>query len=296
MDNRHHDEHAMSTAVPPKTGGKTLYTCPMHADIRQDHPGNCPKCGMHLVPVQDEAVATADAGHHHHEARGHKHVHEAPQLAMAPGPTHHSPGPTAALRPMTATGALGRAEGASAGTIYTCPMHPEIRQAHPGSCPKCGMTLEPLIPEATADDDNAELHDFSRRFWWTLPLTVVTTALAMLGHRLGIMEPAQQSWLELVLSLPVILWAGWPFFARCWQSLIRRSPNMWTLIGIGTGAAFIYSLVATVAPELFPPSFAAHGHHFADPARANAGAEGTIADVCCHQVIAWAGPEDGPTP
>jgi Cu+-exporting ATPase len=121
------------------------------------------------------------------------------------------------------------------------------------------MTLEPLIPEATADDDNAELHDFSRRFWWTLPLTVVTTALAMLGHRLGIMEPAQQSWLELVLSLPVILWAGWPFFARCWQSLIRRSPNMWTLIGIGTGAAFIYSLVATVAPELFPPSFAAHG-------------------------------------
>jgi Cu+-exporting ATPase len=119
--------------------------------------------------------------------------------------------------------------------------------------------LEPLIPEATADDDNPELRDFSRRFWWTLPLTVVVTTLAMVGHRFGIMDPAQQSWLEFVLSLPVVLWAGWPFFARCWQSLIHRSPNMWTLIGIGTGAAFVYSVVATVAPELFPPSFAAHG-------------------------------------
>lgn len=145
------------------------------------------------------------------------------------------------------------------GAVYTCPMHPEIRQDHPGNCPKCGMTLEPLIPEATADDDNPELRDFSRRFWWTLPLTVVVTVLAMAGHRLGWMDPARQSWLEFVLSLPIVLWAGWPFFARCAQSLVNRSPNMWTLIGIGTGSAFLYSVVATVAPEVFPPSFAAHG-------------------------------------
>jgi Cu+-exporting ATPase len=147
----------------------------------------------------------------------------------------------------------------SAGTVYTCPMHPEIRQDHPGSCPKCGMTLEPLIPEATADDENPELRDFSRRFWWTLPLTLVVTVLAMLGHRLGWMVPAAQSWLELVLSLPIVLWAGWPFFVRCAQSFRHRSPNMWTLIGIGTGAAFLYSVVATVAPQVFPESFAAHG-------------------------------------
>ncbi|WP_082568226.1 copper-translocating P-type ATPase [Pelomonas sp. Root1217] len=144
-------------------------------------------------------------------------------------------------------------------TLYTCPMHPEIRQDHPGNCPKCGMTLEPLIPEATAEDDNPELQDFSRRFWWTLPLSVVVMTLAMAGHRFGLMDPAQQSWLELVLALPVVLWAGGPFFERCWQSLVHRSPNMWTLIGIGTGAAFVYSVVATVAPELFPQSFAAHG-------------------------------------
>jgi Cu+-exporting ATPase len=146
------------------------------------------------------------------------------------------------------------------GAVYTCPMHPEIRQDRPGNCPKCGMTLEALIPEATADDDNPELRDFSRRFWWTLPLTVVITVLAMAGHRLlGWMDPARQSWLELVLSLPIVLWAGWPFFARCAQSFRNRSPNMWTLIGIGTGAAFLYSLVATVAPQIFPQSFTAHG-------------------------------------
>ncbi len=143
------------------------------------------------------------------------------------------------------------------GTVYTCPMHPEIRQDHPGTCPKCGMTLEPLLPDL--DDDNPELRDFSRRFWWTLPLTLVVLALAMLGERLHLMDMTVQSWVELVLSLPIVLWAGWPFFARGWLSVINRSPNMWTLIGLGTGAAFIYSVVATVAPEVFPKSFMSMG-------------------------------------
>jgi Cu+-exporting ATPase len=138
-------------------------------------------------------------------------------------------------------------------------MHPEIRRDRPGNCPICGMSLEPLIPEAAADDDNPELRDFSRRFWWTLPLTVVVAVLAMAGHRLAWMDPARQSWVELMLSLPIVLWAGWPFFERCYQSIRNRSPNMWTLIGIGTGAAFVYSVVATVAPQLFPASFVAHG-------------------------------------
>ena len=143
-------------------------------------------------------------------------------------------------------------------TIYTCPMHPEIRQDHPGNCPKCGMTLEPLIPELE-EDENPELRDFRRRFWWTLPLTIVVTFLAMFGHQLNLFDMAVQSWIELVLSLPIVLWAGWPFFSRGWQSVVNRSPNMWTLIGLGTGAAFLYSVVATFAPGIFPESFRAHG-------------------------------------
>ena len=147
---------------------------------------------------------------------------------------------------------------AAAGTIYTCPMHPEIRQEHPGNCPKCGMSLETMVPDID-DDDNPELRDFQRRFWWTLPLTAAVFVLAMLGHRFQWMDMAVQSWVELVLATPIVLWAGWPFFLRGWQSLVNRSPNMWTLIGLGTGAAFIYSVVATVAPGVFPTSFVTMG-------------------------------------
>ncbi|PPU70452.1 copper-translocating P-type ATPase, partial [Xanthomonas hortorum pv. hederae] len=109
------------------------------------------------------------------------------------------------------------------------------------------------------DDDNPELRDFSRRFWWTLPLTIVVFALAMFGHRLHLMDMVTQSWVELVLTAPVVLWAGAPFFVRGWQSLVNRSPNMWTLISLGTGAAYLYSAVATVAPGVFPDSFASMG-------------------------------------
>jgi Cu+-exporting ATPase len=137
-------------------------------------------------------------------------------------------------------------------------MHPEIRQDHPGNCPKCGMTLEPLIPEL-AGEENPELVDFQRRFWWTLPLTVVVTFLAMFGHQLGWFNMAVQSWVELVLTLPIALWAGWPFIVRGVQSIVRRSPNMWTLIGLGTSAAFAYSVVATVAPQVFPDTFISMG-------------------------------------
>ena len=147
---------------------------------------------------------------------------------------------------------------AGAGTTYTCPMHPEIRQDHPGNCPKCGMTLEPVVPTLD-DDENPELVSFTRRFWWTLPLTVIVTMLAMFGHRFRWFDMATQSWIELALSLPVVLWAGWPFFVRGAQSVAQRSPNMWTLISLGTGAAFFYSVVATVAPAAFPASFISMG-------------------------------------
>ncbi len=175
-----------------------------------------------------------DMKSHTGHAHGDGHVHVL-------GPDHLSPPAAPALQ-------------ATPGTIYTCPMHPEIRQAKPGNCPKCGMTLEPVLP-ALDDAENPELVDFKHRFWWTLPLTVVVTVLAMFGHRLGWFDMARQSWIELALSLPIVLWAGAPFFVRGAQSIINRSPNMWTLIGLGTGAAFVYSVVATIAPGVFPAEF-----------------------------------------
>ena len=146
----------------------------------------------------------------------------------------------------------------AAGTRYTCPMHPEIVRDAPGSCPICGMALEPLMPSA-GDDEIPELRDFSRRFWWTLPLTIVTLGLAMLGHRTDFLTPEQRSLLELVISTPVIAWAAWPFFERWAVSVATRNPNMWTLIGTGVGAAYLYSVAATLTPGWFPDSFREHG-------------------------------------
>jgi Cu+-exporting ATPase len=157
-----------------------------------------------------------------------------------------------------ASPAATAADTAAAGTVYTCPMHPEVRQDRPDNCPKCGMTLEPVMPSLN-DDANPELADFRHRFWWTLPLTVIVTVLAMFGHRLAWMAMSTQSWVELVLSVPIVLWAGWPFLVRGAQSVVNRSPNMWTLISLGTGSAFIYSVVATVAPRVFPDSFVSMG-------------------------------------
>ena len=181
------------------------------------------------------------------------------------GHSHHSREDVGANRqedvhgqsPMDAH-AQGHSREAPAGSIYTCPMHPEIRQDRPGNCPKCGMALEPLLPDLE-ETENPELADFRRRFWWTLPLTVIVTVMAMFGHRLGWFDMARQSWIELALTLPIVLWAGAPFFVRGARSVVNRSPNMWTLIGLGTGAAFVYSVVATVAPQVFPASFVSMG-------------------------------------
>jgi Cu+-exporting ATPase len=138
-------------------------------------------------------------------------------------------------------------------------MHPKIRQNHPGNCPKCGMTLELAVPTLDVGE-NRELMDFQQRFYWTLPLTAVVFVLAMFGHRLTLFDRGMQNWIELAISLPVVLWAGWPFFVRGAQSVIHRSPNMWTLISLGTGSAFAYSVVATVATQIFPASFVSMGH------------------------------------
>ena len=138
-------------------------------------------------------------------------------------------------------------------------MHPEVISDRPGACPKCGMALELSTPNWEALDDNPELKDFSKRFWRTLPLTLVVAALAMFGHREHWLDAGVRTWMEMLLSAPIVLWAGWPFFARGWQSVRTRNPNMWTLIGLGTGAAFAYSIIATLAPGVFPDAFKSAG-------------------------------------
>ena len=143
------------------------------------------------------------------------------------------------------------------GTIYTCPMHPEIRQIGPGSCPICGMALEPEL--ATADAaPNPELADMTRRFWVGLGLVLPAIILEMGGHLVGShswVDQTLSNWIQLVFTTPVVLWAGWPFFVRGWQSLVTRNLNMFTLIAMGVGVAYAYSVVATLAPGIFPPTF-----------------------------------------
>jgi Cu+-exporting ATPase len=149
------------------------------------------------------------------------------------------------------------AEPAVPGAIYTCPMHPEIRQEGPGSCPICGMALEPETVTAEAPP-NHELIDFTRRFWVGLVLTLPVFALEMGGHlaNLHMFIPGQMSnWIQFALATPVVLWCGWPFFERGWTSLRTRRLNMFTLIAMGVGVAWLYSVVAVVAPTLFPPAF-----------------------------------------
>lgn len=146
------------------------------------------------------------------------------------------------------------------GAIWTCPMHPEIRQEGPGTCPICGMALEPEAPSLD-DAPNPELVDFTRRFWisavLSVPLLLVSMGADLFG--LHLVSEAASPWVQLALTAPIVLWGGWPFFARGWTSLKTRHLNMFTLIAIGVGAAFAYSLVATLAPGVFPPTFRMHG-------------------------------------
>jgi Cu+-exporting ATPase len=151
------------------------------------------------------------------------------------------------------------------GTIYTCPMHPEIEQDHPGDCPICGMPLEPRVPIDETDDHQAhEIRGLSRKFWIGLVLTLPVFLLAMSGmfpswslHEF--LPRSVSKWIEFALATPVVLWAGWGFFVKAWRSLVNRSPNMFTLIGVGVGSAYLFSAVAVIAPGLFPDSFRSHG-------------------------------------
>src|SRR5437870_6737520 len=146
---------------------------------------------------------------------------------------------------------------------YTCPMHPEIEQDHPGECPKCGMVLEPKTPHMV-EEDETEIRSLSRKFWSALVLTIPVLILAM-GHAVpglhvnSIIPRQIGKWIEFVLTTPVVLWAGGFFFARAWRSVVNRNLNMFTLIAVGVGAAYFYSAVAVITPGIFPDSFQRNG-------------------------------------
>ena len=176
-----------------------------------------------------------------HEHRHDHASHEESRSARAGGATEHS----------------AQSDAHASNIIYTCPMHPQIRQIGPGNCPICGMTLEPLVASSEVEP-NAELVDMTKRFWVGLALTAPVLVLEMGGHFFNLHHLiAQQAsnWAQLVLATPVVIWAGWPFFVRGAQSLVTRNLNMFTLIAMGTGVAWIYSVAATFAPSLFPPAF-----------------------------------------
>jgi Cu+-exporting ATPase len=202
---------------------------------------------------QDHSGHGACCHHEQHDHHGHDNAATPPPAAkyfcpMCDGVTSDKPGacPKCGM-------ALER-NPAYVAAAYTCPMHPEVRQDHPGACPICGMALEPV--HAAVEDDNVELRDMTRCFWIGLALTLPVFVLAMVP---GLLAPAISGWIQFALSTPVVLWAGWPFFERGARSLVTRHLNMFTLIAVGTGASYLYSVAATVAPGIFPGSFRMHG-------------------------------------
>ncbi|GGN45992.1 copper-translocating P-type ATPase [Novosphingobium indicum] len=233
-DHTHHQHHEASD--------HTIYTCPMHPEVRQEGPGDCPKCGMHLVPEGSEQAKDAHACCHGHHAHSADAGDGADDKRYDTVPAGYS------------------------GTVYTCPMHPQVRQTKPGSCPICGMGLELQSATMAEEGPNPELVDFTRRFWigtaLTLPLLVFTMGPYLgLGGVRDIFGERNTLWIELVLGTPVVLWCGWPFLVRGWNSFRTMNLNMFSLIGMGVFAAWAFSVVAVLAPGIFPDGFRdAEGH------------------------------------
>jgi Cu+-exporting ATPase len=208
---------------------------------------------LQIDPVCGMTVDPRTAAHRHsHQGHSYLFCSAGCRSKFAADPARYLAGaaPTPAPAPVPAP----------AGTIYTCPMHPEIRQIGPGACPICGMALEPEIA-AAASEPNPELADMTRRFWIGLALTIPVFGLEMGGHLAGghgLIDPIWSGWIQFACATPVVWWAGWPFFVRGWQSVRTRNLNMFTLIAMGTGVAYGYSVIATLAPGLFPAEVRGH--------------------------------------
>jgi len=228
----------------PDHAGTAMTTPQPHAD-RHHHHAAAPQDGGVIDPVCSMTVDPHTTPHRH-TYRGHPYY-----FCSAGCRTKFAADPQKYLDGKPAQ------DDVPEGTIYTCPMHPEIRQVGPGTCPICGMALEPDVVAADSGP-NPELIDMTRRFWIALALTVPVFVLDMGAHvGLQLLEPVLSHWIQFALTAPVVLWAGWPFFVRGAQSVMTRNLNMFTLIAMGTGVAFLYSAVATIAPGIIP--HASHG-------------------------------------
>jgi P-type Cu+ transporter len=233
-----------------------------NANLKGDEHADVSCCHAKKAAPEPVAEAAHCCGHHNHGADVTPSKAAKYFCPMCPGVESDQPGdcPKCGM-------ALERnpAWQREAKVIYTCPMHPEVQQDHPGECPKCGMALEPMhVTKAEDGEDDAELRDMTRRLWISAVLTlpVFVTAMAhlfpSLSHVTWLNGPAV-SWMQFILSTPVVCWAGAPFFRRGWRSLVNRAFNMWTLISIGVGASYLFSVAALIAPGLFPQSMRQHG-------------------------------------
>jgi Cu+-exporting ATPase len=240
-------------------GGATYYFCSAHCQkLFQSDPGKY-LAAARAREAQPQSHTSDPAQHHHGETKAEISgaIYTCP---MDPEVRQQGAGACPkcgmALEPLDVAAALTKTE-------YTCPMHPEVVQDHPGACPKCGMALEARTVALT-EERNPELEDMTRRFWvgaaLSLPVLLVAMSDMLPGQPLHRMfAPRQLGWFQFILSTPVVLWCGWPFFARAWASLVNRSANMFTLIGIGVGTAYLYSVAATLLPSLFPATLRGHG-------------------------------------
>ena len=218
----------------PKGFSGTVYTCSMHPEVRSTEEGSCPKCGMFLTPESEG---------HDHDHSGHNHGHDHASATVAEKGHEYD----------TVPADFG-------GTIYTCPMHAQVRHPGPGSCPICGMGLEPETISLEDEGPNPELVDFTHRFWVGAVLTVPLLVLAMgpfvgFTYFMELLGERTSLWYELALATPVILWSGWPFFVRGLESFRTMNLNMFSLISMGVGAAYVFSIVAVIAPQIFPDGF-----------------------------------------
>jgi Cu+-exporting ATPase len=206
-----------------------------------------PVCGMDVDPA-------SAAAHHEHAGSTYHFCSNGCFEKFKANPARY-------LKPRTAEAP----PPAPADSEYTCPMHPEIRQIGPGTCPKCGMALEPVV--STGGEENPELRDMSRRFWvsaaLSAPIFLLMFAAMLPGMGAHLLPPKAEIWLQFVLATPVVLWGGWPVFERFWMSVVHRSPNMFTLIALGAGAAYLYSVTAAIAPGVFPDAFRGPGGELA---------------------------------
>ncbi len=238
-----------------------IYTCPMHQEINEKRPGTCSICKMKLKPQIDIGSATDPVCGMDVAIASAEHRYDFESVTFffcsVSCRTKFIADPSGYSRPRPQRDAAAISSGAN--ETYTCPMHPEIRRDGPGSCPICGMALEPLV--ATAEmQPNHELIDMTRRLWIGAVLAIPILILEMGGHvpSLGLhrlVSPNLATWIEFILATPVVLWGGAPFFERAWTSVINRSLNMFSLIALGTGAAYAYSVVATIVPGIFPTGF-----------------------------------------